>query len=57
MKQLILTILGASIAQIITWLFVRGFEESYWGKNSREEITRFFNRYCKHYQKEKKNVK
>lgn len=57
MKTFILTILGASIAQIITWLFVRGFEESYWGRNSREEITRFFNRYCKHYQKDKNNGK
>jgi len=51
MKQIILTILGASIANIFTFILYQGFVKSYWGKNCREEMTRFFNRYCKHYQK------
>jgi hypothetical protein len=55
MKTILLTILISSITQIAILLIVRGFEKSYWGSNSIQEITRFFNRYCKHYQKDKKN--
>lgn len=54
MKQLILTILGASIANIITFILYQGFVQSYWGKNAREEITRWFNSMSKHMRKLKK---
>jgi len=43
MKQLILTVLGASIANILTFLIYQGFVKSKIGKNTREEITRWFN--------------
>jgi len=43
MKQLLLTVLGASIANILTWALYQGFIKSYWGKNIREEMTRAFN--------------
>jgi len=54
MKQIIFTIIGASIANILTWSIYQGFIKSYWGKNIREEITRVFNRFCKHLNKGKK---
>ncbi|MHA1753194.1 MAG: hypothetical protein ACTSYZ_12595 [Candidatus Helarchaeota archaeon] len=47
-------VLAASCGQIIIWIIARGFEESYWGRNSREEITRFFDKFSKHVQKLKK---
>jgi len=55
MKTFLLTILACSISQILTWLFVQGFTQSYWGKNTVQEITRFINSFCKHYQKMKRN--
>lgn len=55
MKSFIFTVLGASTANIITFLLYQGFIKSYWGKNAIEEVTRFFNNYCKHYQKMIKN--
>lgn len=42
MKTLLLTILGASIANTITFLLYQGFVQSYWGRNIREEVTRWF---------------
>lgn len=54
MKQLLLTIIGASIANILTWCIYQGFINSYWGKNVREEVTRFFNNHTKHLTKNKK---
>jgi hypothetical protein len=46
-------ILAASIGQIITWIIVQGFEQSYFAKNAREEITRFWDRLSKHIRKQK----
>ena len=43
MKQFFLTVLGAATANIITYLFYQGFVQSKYGKNAREEITRWFN--------------
>jgi len=54
MTQIIITIIGASIANILTWSIYQGFVKSYWGKNIREEITRFFNKCTKHLIKEEK---
>jgi len=53
MKTLILTILGASIANILTWAISAGFKNSYWGKNIREEVSRVFNSLTKHVTKGK----
>jgi hypothetical protein len=53
MKELLLTILGASIANILTFLFYQGFIKSYWGRNAREEVTRWFDRMSKHMRKQK----
>jgi low affinity Fe/Cu permease len=41
------TILGTTIVNIIVFVLYQGFVHSYWGKNMREEITRFFNRFKK----------
>ena len=54
MKQLILTILGASIANIITFIFYKGFVNSYFGRNSIEEVSRWFDQLSKHMRKLKK---
>ena len=51
MKSFLLTALATGLANIISFILYKGFIKSYWGKNCREEMTRFFNRYCKHYQK------
>lgn len=53
MKDLLLTVLGASIANILTFLFYQGFIKSYWGRNIREEITRWFDQCSKHMRKQK----
>jgi len=51
------TMLAAMLGQIIVFIVVEGFKQSYWGKNCREEITRMWNSFSKHMrkQKEKKN--
>ena len=54
MKHLLLTVLGASIANILTFLFYQGFVKSYFGRNAREEITRWFDQMSKHMRKLKK---
>jgi uncharacterized protein YggT (Ycf19 family) len=46
-------IIASAIGQIITWIIVQGFIQSYWGKNAREEITRFWNKLSKHIRKQK----
>ena len=51
MKQFILTVLGASTANIITFLVYQGFVKSYFGKNIREEITRWFNQLSRLFRK------
>lgn len=53
MKTLLLTILGASIANIITWAISQGFQHSYWGRNVREEVSRWFDQMSKHMRKQK----
>ena len=57
MKQLLLTVLGASIANILTWAIYQGFTKSYWGKNVREEMTRFFDNIRKYLRALKKRGK
>ena len=47
-------VLAAGVGQAITFLLYQGFVNSYWGKNCREEISRFFDRFSKHVQKDKK---
>jgi uncharacterized protein YggT (Ycf19 family) len=54
MKHLLLTVLGAFIANVASWILYQGFIQSYFGKNSREEITRIFNQLSKHYKKANK---
>lgn len=53
MKSFLLTILAASIGQVITLLLVQGFAQSYWGRNIREEISRFWDGFSKHMRKQK----
>jgi len=53
MKQFFLTVFGAATANILTFLFYQGFVKSYWGRNAREEITRWFDRMSKHMRKKK----
>ena len=48
MKSFLWMVLAASLGQIITWIFVQGFEQSYWGKQAREELTRIWNSFSKH---------
>ena len=55
MKSFLWMVLAASCGQIITWILVQGFEQSYFGKQAREELTRIWNSMSKHVQKEKKN--
>jgi uncharacterized protein YggT (Ycf19 family) len=46
-------LIASSIGQIITWIIVQGFTQSYWGKQAREEISRIFNQMSKHMGKQK----
>jgi len=46
-------VLAASIGQIITFILVEGFKQSYWGQNSREELTRIWDSMSKHMRKQK----
>ena len=55
MKAFLWMVLAASCGQIITWILVQGFEQSYFGKQAREELTRIWDSMSKHVQKEKKN--
>lgn len=54
MKQFFLTVFGAATANILTSLFYRGFVKSHFGRNSREEITRWFDSMSKHMRKLKR---
>lgn len=51
--KFLLMVLAASIGQILTWIIVQGFEQSYWGRNCREEITRIWDNFSKHMRKQK----
>lgn len=46
-------VLAASIGQIIVLLIVQGFVHSYFGRNAREEVSRFFDRFSKHIRKQR----
>jgi len=46
------TMLAVSIGQIITFILVQGFTQSYWGKQAREELTRIWNQLSKHMRKQ-----
>jgi len=50
-------VLAAAVGQMITFILVEGFKQSYWGRNAREEITRMWDSFSKHMtkNKEKKN--
>lgn len=52
-----LTVLAAAVGQMVTFILVEGFKQSYWGKNCREELTRIWDSMSKHMtkNKEKKN--
>jgi uncharacterized membrane protein YccC len=45
------TTLAAALGQVIAFLLYQGFVNSYWGRNSREEVTRWFDSMCKHMRK------
>lgn len=47
------TMLAAMIGQMIVFIIVEGFKQSYWGKNSVEELTRIWNSFSKHMTKNK----
>ena len=47
MKTFLLTLLGAITANTLSYLFYQGFVQSRWGKDIREEITRWFNQLAK----------
>lgn len=55
MKQFLYTALASATGQIVAFLLYQGFVQSYWGKNIREEISRWFDKLCKHVQKQKGN--
>jgi hypothetical protein len=50
-----LMVLAAAVGQIITFILVEGFKQSYWGKNCVQELTRIWNSFCKHYKKMQDN--
>lgn len=45
--------LAAMLGQMIVFIIVEGFKQSYWGKNCREELTRIWNGFSKHMRKQK----
>lgn len=47
-------ILASAIGQILVLIIVQGFSNSYFGRNAKEEISRFFDKFSKHVQKLKK---
>jgi len=46
-------VLAAFIGQVLVWILVQGFEQSYWGKQAREELTRIWDSMSKHMRKQK----
>ena len=55
MDNLFITILAVSLVNIVSWIISQGFQHSYFGKNSREELTRFWNSLSKHMRKQNEN--
>ena len=45
------TTLAATLGQTIAFLLYQGFVNSYWGRNAREEVSRWFDRMSKHMRK------
>jgi len=53
-------ILASFIGQILVWILVQGFTQSYFGRNAKEEVSRWFDQLSKHMRKinkENLNVK
>lgn len=46
-------ILAASIGQILVLIIVQGFSNSYFGRNAKEEVSRWFDQMSKHMTKNK----
>jgi hypothetical protein len=46
-------ILASAIGQMIVFIFVEGFKQSYWGRNAREELIRIWDSMSKHMRKQK----
>jgi hypothetical protein len=44
---------AAFIGQVLVFILVEGFKQSYFGQNAREEITRIWNSMSKHMRKQK----
>lgn len=51
MKQLFLTVIGASLANVFTFVLYQGFVKSYWGRQAREEVSRWFDQLSKVFRK------
>lgn len=51
MKEFLLTALAAATGNIIVFILYQGFVSSYFGRNAREEITRWFDSMSKHMRK------
>jgi hypothetical protein len=47
------TVLAAVVGQMITFILVEGFKQSYFGKQAREELTRIWDNFSKHITKNK----
>ena len=54
MKSFLIMVSAAFIGQVLVFILVEGFKQSYFGKNAREELTRIWNSMSKHVQKEKR---
>ena len=46
-------VLAASLGQIIVFILVEGFKQSYFGRQAREELTRIWDSMSKHMRKQK----
>jgi hypothetical protein len=46
-------ICAAFIGQVLVWILVQGFEQSYFGRQAREELTRIWDSFSKHMRKQK----
>jgi len=46
-------VMAAFIGQVLVFILVEGFKQSYFGRNAREEITRIWDSMSKHMRKQK----
>jgi hypothetical protein len=51
--KFLLMVLAASLGQILTIILVQGFTNSYFGRNAKEEVSRWFDQLSKHITKNK----